>query len=115
METVEIIMNIKELIPALLLAAVGLALTVWSVFIILSNPNASILNLKGPIILAVAGILLVAFAIFYVKNVDHQYKEEDEDEFKDELGIIWEENEDESEDDNEEVNEEVNEEKNGDK
>jgi len=93
-------MNIKELIPALLLAAVGLALTVWSVFIIFSNSNASILNLKGPIVLAVAGMLLVAFAIFYVKTVDRQYREEDEDEneFEDELGIIWEECEEEDED-----------------
>jgi len=97
-------MNIKELIPALLLAAVGLALTVWSVFIILSNSNVSILNLKGPVVLAVAGILLVSFAIFYVKTADRQYREEDEDEdefedeFEDELGIVWEECEEEDED-----------------
>ena len=112
-------MNIKELIPALLLAAVGLALTVWSIFIILSNSNASILTLKGPIFLAVAGILLVAFSIFYVKTADHQYKEGNDDEFEDELGIIWKENEDENEDENddenEEVNKEANEEENGDK
>jgi len=86
-------MDSKKLISALLLAVLGLALAVWNLCIMISNSNAvSLLNFKSQIVLIITGILLVIFAIFYAKNEDRQYKEEDEDGFEDGFEIIYDEN-----------------------
>lgn len=98
-------MDIKKILPALLLAVLGFALTAWSIYVIAANSaDGSLFYFKGQIVFIAAGILLMIFAIYYAKNGD-QYKDEEESE--DELGIVWEEVD---EEDNEKTDEEKSEE-----
>lgn len=96
-------MDIKKILPALLLAVLGFALTAWSIYVIAVNSgDGSLFYFKGQIVFIIAGILLMVFAIYYSKNGD-QYRDEEESE--DELGIVWEEA---GEEDSVESNEEDN-------
>jgi len=81
--------TLAKLLPTLLLAAVGLAFVFWNIYVIVSHMNAGIVSLKSPIVFIITGILLVAFAIFYARNEDNQYREDD-DEDDDDIGIIYE-------------------------
>lgn len=81
-------MDIKKILPAVLLAVLGFALSAWSIYVIAANSgDGSIFSFKGEIVFIIAGILLMAFAIYYAKNGD-QYS--DEEESDDEVEIIWE-------------------------
>lgn len=88
-------MDIKRAIPAFILAALGFMSTFFGIFLLFSG-STEVLGLRGQLVLIVGGLLLVAFAIFYIRN-ENEYKDED-DTGEDEVEIIWEEvDEDESE------------------
>lgn len=82
------IMDIKRAIPAFILGALGFISTVFGIFLLLSGSTA-VLGLKGQLVVIVGGLLLVAFAIFYVRN-ENEYKDED-DIIQEDVEIIWEE------------------------
>lgn len=81
-------MDIKRAIPAFILGALGFISTVFGIFLLLSGSTA-VLGLKGQLVVIVGGLLLVAFAIFYVRN-ENEYKDED-DIIQEDVEIIWEE------------------------
>ncbi|WNY28343.1 hypothetical protein MmiEs2_05280 [Methanimicrococcus stummii] len=80
--------DIKKIMPALLLALLGLIFVFWNIYVILKSNAASLWDLKGPIVLIITGLLLFVFAVYYARNEDRQYKDEDDPE--DEIEIIYE-------------------------
>jgi sulfite exporter TauE/SafE len=82
-------MERKNLIPALMLALLGIFMICGSIFIAMTNNTETFEGFKALIIFFIAGIILVAFAVYYAKTGGMSDKEW-EDEPKDDLGIVWE-------------------------
>lgn len=98
-------MNSQKIIPAAILAVLGFALVFFSIYLLLSG-STDVLGLKGQLVMIVGGLLIIVFAIFYVRNDEYSDVELPDE---DDVEIIWEET-DEDELNKDEINEtEVNE------
>lgn len=82
-------MDLKKNLPAFLLALAGFGLVAWSFYIIVTNrAAASLTDFKSQFVFIIAGILLIGFAVYYLKNGD-QYAS-DSEEMSEDVEIIWE-------------------------
>ena len=82
-------MKTKNILPAILIAVLGLILAGLGIWILISNLNSgSSSGLGSQIVFIIAGLFLSVFAIYYTKTGGESDKEfEPEDEF---AGIEWE-------------------------
>ena len=82
-------MKTKNILPATLMAVLGLILAGLGIWLLISNLNSgSLSGLGSQIVFIIAGLFLFVFAIYYAKTGGESDKEfEPEDEF---AGIEWE-------------------------
>ena len=82
-------MKTKNILPATLMAVLGLILAGLGIWLLISNLNSgSLSGLGSQIVFIIAGLFLLVFAIYYAKTGGESDKElEPEDEF---AGIEWE-------------------------
>jgi len=92
-------MERKNLIPALMLAALGILMIGGSIFIMVTSYAETLKDLRALVTFFAAGILLIAFAVYFAKTGGMSDLEREEEKPED-LGIEWEIDEEENENGN---------------
>ncbi|MDR0766992.1 MAG: hypothetical protein LBE57_00885 [Methanosarcinales archaeon] len=89
----KIVIERQNLIPALILALLGIIFIGWSIFILITSLNPETLEGIGALFtFFIAGVMLIAFSVYYAKTGGESDKEWESD--PDDFGIEWEFDED---------------------